>query len=65
MLPNRCRTRFRPGNQTGGGDSPRRPERPKSMVFSGALAIAVAVTCDPPLPIYVAEDVLEDATGDV
>ena len=28
-------------------------------------AIAVAVTCDPPLPIYVAEDVLEDATGDV
>jgi bifunctional DNase/RNase len=23
-------------------------------------AIAVAVTCDPPLPIYVAEDVLED-----
>jgi bifunctional DNase/RNase len=25
-------------------------------------AIAVAVTCDPPLPIYVAEDVLEDAS---
>jgi bifunctional DNase/RNase len=25
-------------------------------------AIAVAVTCDPPLPIYVAEEVLEDAT---
>ncbi len=24
-------------------------------------AIAVAVTCDPPLPIYVAEEVLEDA----
>jgi hypothetical protein len=24
-------------------------------------AIAVAVSCDPPLPIYVAEDVLEDA----
>lgn len=24
-------------------------------------AIAVAVTCDPPLPIYVNEDVLEDA----
>ena len=23
-------------------------------------AIAVAVTCDPPLPIYVAEDVLDD-----
>ncbi|MEM6655549.1 MAG: bifunctional nuclease domain-containing protein, partial [Planctomycetota bacterium] len=23
-------------------------------------AIAVAVTCDPPLPIYVAEDVLND-----
>ena len=23
-------------------------------------AIAVAVTCDPPLPIYVAEEVLED-----
>ena len=26
-------------------------------------AIAVAVTCDPPLPIYVAEDVIEDAMG--
>lgn len=25
-------------------------------------AIAVAVTCDPPLPIYVAEEVLEEAT---
>lgn len=25
-------------------------------------AIAVAVTCNPPLPIYVAEDVLEEAT---
>lgn len=25
-------------------------------------AIAVAVTCDPPLPIYVSEDVLEDAS---
>ena len=25
-------------------------------------AIAVAVTCDPPLPIYVAEEVLEDVT---
>ncbi len=25
-------------------------------------AIAVAVTCDPPLPIYVAEDVLEEAS---
>jgi hypothetical protein len=25
-------------------------------------AIAVAVTCDPPLPIYVAEEVLEDAS---
>ena len=24
-------------------------------------AIAVAVTCDPPLPIYVSEEVLEDA----
>jgi hypothetical protein len=24
-------------------------------------AIAVAVTCDPPLPIYVAEEVIEDA----
>ncbi len=27
-------------------------------------AIAVAVTCDPPLPIYVAEDVLNDVLGD-
>lgn len=27
-------------------------------------AIAVAVTCDPPRPIYVAEDVLEDVLGD-
>ena len=27
-------------------------------------AIAIAVTCDPPLPIYVAEEVLEDATMD-
>jgi bifunctional DNase/RNase len=27
-------------------------------------AIAVAVTCDPPLPIYVSEDVLEDAAND-
>jgi hypothetical protein len=27
-------------------------------------AIAVAVTCNPPLPIYVAEEVLEDATMD-
>lgn len=26
-------------------------------------AIAVAVTCDPPLPIYVDEDVLEEATS--
>jgi uncharacterized protein len=26
-------------------------------------AIAVAVTCDPPLPIYVSEDVLTDVTG--
>ncbi len=25
-------------------------------------AIAIAVTCDPPLPIYVAEEVLEDVT---
>jgi len=25
-------------------------------------AIAVAVTCDPPLPIYVSEEVLEDAS---
>ena len=25
-------------------------------------AIAVAVTCDPPLPIYVSEEVLEEAT---
>ena len=24
-------------------------------------AICIAVTCDPPLPIFVAEDVLEDA----
>ncbi len=27
-------------------------------------AIAVAVTCDPPLPIYVNEDVLNDVLGD-
>ena len=27
-------------------------------------AIAVAVTCDPPLPIYVNEDVLADVLGD-
>ncbi|MCH8042234.1 MAG: bifunctional nuclease family protein [Planctomycetes bacterium] len=27
-------------------------------------AIAVAVTCDPPLPIYVAEEVLTDALGE-
>lgn len=27
-------------------------------------AIAVAVTCDPPLPIYVNEDVLDDVLGD-
>jgi len=27
-------------------------------------AIAVAVTCDPPLPIYVSEDVLEDAAAE-
>ena len=27
-------------------------------------AIAVAVTCDPPLPIYVAEEVLMDALGE-
>jgi bifunctional DNase/RNase len=27
-------------------------------------AIAVAVTCRPPLPIYVAEDVLDDATSE-
>ena len=27
-------------------------------------AIAVAVTCDPPVPIYVAEEVLEDVLGD-
>ncbi len=27
-------------------------------------AIAVAVTCDPTLPIYVAEDVLNDVLGD-
>ena len=27
-------------------------------------AIAVAVTCDPPLPIYVAEDVLQDVIGE-
>ena len=27
-------------------------------------AIAVAVTCDPPLPIYVSEDVLEEALSD-
>ncbi|MGD9647990.1 MAG: bifunctional nuclease family protein [Pirellulales bacterium] len=27
-------------------------------------AIAVAVTCDPPLPIYVAEEVLDDVLGD-
>lgn len=27
-------------------------------------AIAVAVTCDPPLPIYVAEEVLEDAAAE-
>jgi uncharacterized protein len=26
-------------------------------------AIAVAVTCDPPLPIYVSEDVLNDVLG--
>ncbi len=27
-------------------------------------AIAVAVTCDPPLPIYVAEEVLNDVLGE-
>lgn len=27
-------------------------------------AIAVAVTCDPPVPIYVAEEVLEDVLGE-
>ncbi len=27
-------------------------------------AIAVAVTCEPPLPIYVAEEVLDDVLGD-
>src|SRR4051794_31965437 len=27
-------------------------------------AIAVSVTCDPPLPIYVAEEVLNDVLGD-
>jgi bifunctional DNase/RNase len=27
-------------------------------------AIAVAVTCDPPLPIYVSEEVLQDALGE-
>ena len=27
-------------------------------------AIAVAVTCDPPLPIYVSEEVLEDAVNE-
>jgi len=27
-------------------------------------AIAVAVTCDPPAPIYVAEEVLEDVLGE-
>ncbi len=27
-------------------------------------AIAVAVTCDPPLPIYVSEDVLDDVLGE-
>jgi uncharacterized protein len=27
-------------------------------------AIVVAVTCDPPLPIYVAEDVLNDVLGE-
>lgn len=27
-------------------------------------AIAVAVTCDPPLPIYVAEEVLDDVLGE-
>ena len=27
-------------------------------------AIAVAVTCDPPLPIYVSEEVLEDVLGE-
>jgi bifunctional DNase/RNase len=27
-------------------------------------AIAVAVTCDPALPIYVAEDVLNDVLGE-
>ena len=27
-------------------------------------AIAVAMTCDPPLPIYVAEDVLNDVMGE-
>jgi len=27
-------------------------------------AIAVAVTCDPPLPIYVSEDVLHDVLGE-
>ena len=28
-------------------------------------AIAVAVTCDPPLPIFVAEDVLDEALSDL
>jgi bifunctional DNase/RNase len=27
-------------------------------------AIAVAVSCNPPLPIYVAEDVLNDVIGE-
>jgi bifunctional DNase/RNase len=27
-------------------------------------AIAVAVTCDPPLPIYVSEEVLDDAANE-
>jgi hypothetical protein len=27
-------------------------------------AIAIAVTCDPPLPIYVSEDVLNDVLGE-
>lgn len=28
-------------------------------------AIAVAVTCDPPLPIYVAEEVLDEVTSEI
>ena len=39
-------------------------EATRSAVNGIVLAIAVAVTCDPTLPIYVSEDVLEEAIND-